>query len=151
MHIDNQLVLATAHAPTSQSTVIGTNVYDMGPLATGNTGFDLGAGEKLELEILVATTATTGGGSATVDFKFYSHSTTTITSGTLHASTGPIGYATLVAGYRIRITLPRATYAQYIGVATTIATADLTGGAFGYRIVKTVDDRKNYAAAYVVA
>jgi len=93
---------------------------------------DIGNGEPLYLVISIDT-AVTSAGAATVDFELVSDAQAAIAvdgTATIHASTGAIGKATLVAGYTRVLALPMegAVYERYLGVITNVGTAALTAG-----------------------
>lgn len=104
--------------------IIG-DVIDLGATPTLR---DLGNGQPLYLVIQVDTTFV--GATSTTTFELASDSTANLaTSKTVHASTGAIPVATLVAGYTKVIPLPiEATYERYLGLWETVATANVTAG-----------------------
>lgn len=113
----------------------GAGSYLIGDVIdTGSVVRDLGRGHDLYFVVQV-TTAVTSAGAATVQFHLASDAQAAIaTDGTAsyHISSGAIGKATLVAGYRVlEQTLPNAgtAYERYLGVLQTTAVAALTAGA----------------------
>lgn len=114
--------------------IIG-DVMDLGATPTLR---DIGAGEPTYLVIQVTTTFV--GATSTTQFDLYSDSTANLaTSATTHLSTGPIGVATLVAGYQLAYALPLgATYERYLGLWETVATADVTAGAINAFLTQDV-------------
>jgi hypothetical protein len=103
---------------------------------------DLGVGEPLYLVIAV-TSSFTGAGNVT--FQLYSHSTTTVNSGTSHYTTGAIAYTSWTAGTVKVIALPAGTlYARYLGIYET-TTGNLTGGGVNIFLTKDVSRWRAYA------
>lgn len=157
--MDQELTFADGTwGPTAVATNVSTNVVDMGPLGgpvgpgSANAGRNLGVGEEMWFEILVAQTATSGG-AATVDFRLRTDSAANMTTSPIDlASTGALGFATLVAKtYPMRLMLPwNATYKRYLGVVAVIATAVLTAGLFHARILKNPQMVQNYAAGFLL-
>lgn len=93
---------------------------------------DLGQGKPIFCVIQVETTVT--GGATTVDFKLASDATAAIAvdgSATVHASTGPIAVAALVAGKRFVLALPPegdVPYEKFLGILQTTGGAAVTAG-----------------------
>lgn len=92
---------------------------------------DVGLGEDLYYVFRVQTAATSGG-SATGNFQLASDAQAAIAtdgSATVHAQSGAIAVATLVAGYTIMAgVLPMGTYERYLGVLQVTAVAAFTAG-----------------------
>lgn len=93
---------------------------------------DIGQGNPLYLVIQVDT-AVTSAGSATVEFQLASDAQAAIAvdgSATVHAKSGAIPKATLVAGYQLVIPLPweDPAYERYVGILQNVGTAALTAG-----------------------
>ena len=114
------------------ATYLCSNSYDLGVAgvdALGNTIIkDLGRGNVPHLLVQVTETFTSGG-AATVDFQLITDSVEGLDSTPLViASTGAIGYATLVAGYQARLTIPAGITERFIGVQYVIAGATTTAG-----------------------
>jgi hypothetical protein len=122
----NEFADATALSTSGTGLQLVGNVID-----TGAAARDLGEGEDLYLVVQVDT-AVTSGGAATVDFQLASDAAAAIAtdgSATVHASTGDIGKATLVAGYQRAICLPKgSTYERYVGILANVGTAAVTAG-----------------------
>tara|TARA_R110002153_G_scaffold253645_2_gene411756 strand:+ start:1986 stop:2435 length:450 start_codon:yes stop_codon:yes gene_type:complete len=102
------------------------DVMDLGPTAR-----DMGAGQPMYL-VLSVDTSVTSGGSATVEFELCSDAQAAIAAdgtATIHASTGAIAKATLVAGYETIIALPVGnTYERFLGIVANVGAAALTAG-----------------------
>lgn len=133
-------------------TYLCVNTYDTGPLAayfsaasaadttltqgTVNAGRDMGGGERLWILINMIVA---GAGGTNANFQFVTQSASTLASPTVLAQTGTIVTATLVAGYRTLISVPRnAAYARYIGVQA-VTTGTYTTGTFTAALVKDAD------------
>lgn len=128
MIMDERLEFADATALDTSGTdtdLIG-DVIDLGSVTS-----DVGNGQPIYLVIQVDT-AVTSGGSATVDFKLVSDAAAAIAvdgTATQHFASGPVGKATLVAGYRVAVVaLPIGTYERFLGIITTTAAAAVTAG-----------------------
>jgi len=146
MILDSQLLFSDAQAVTS--TAASSNVIDLGPLHTDNTDRDIGAGASLRL-VIITDTAALSTGSSTVTFSLETDDNVTFSSATTLWTSTAIAKATLVAGYKVAdIPLPKG-FEIYTRVKYTVATADLTAGAFTAFICKDSQDNKSYANAYV--
>lgn len=155
MIIDKELQFADGTwAPTALGDNISPNVLDTGPLGgvpNANGGRDLGEGEELYL-VLSVKTAVTSAGAATVDFRLRTDSAANGTTSPVDlVASGAIAKAALVAGYRVALKLPAATYKKYIMVDANIGTAVLTAGAFEAEIVKNLSFNTKYAGGFVVS
>jgi hypothetical protein len=143
--LDAQLLLSDAQAVTS--TEASDNIIDLGPLHADNTERDIGQGEGLRLVIITDTTALSTG-SSTVTFALQTDDTSTFGSATTLWQSSAIAKATLVAGYRVAdIAIPKGCE-KYLRLNYTVATADLTAGAFTAFLCKDSQDNKSYANAY---
>lgn len=113
--------------------VLNTTSQIFGDVVDITVARDLGAGEPLYLVIAV-TSSFTGAGNVT--FQLYSHTTTTVNSGTSHYSTGAIAYTSWTAGTVKIIALPQGTsFARYLGIYET-ASGNLTGGGVNIFLCK---------------
>lgn len=122
--MDGQLYLANDQAiATTTSETVSTNVIDL-----NDADFDPGEGRPAYLHIQVED-AVTHASALTVTFKFYSHSTDTVTSGTAHITSPAIAKATLVSGYELVYPLPL-DLGRYIGCSHTCSATTATGGSF---------------------
>lgn len=146
MILDSQNRYSNEQAVTV--TAGSTNVIDHGPLATGNTGRDLGAGEPLWLYILV-TEAVTSDSAATVIFTLQTDTDVAFGSAAALYASAAIGKATLVAGYELKIPLPRGAWERHSRVHYTCSHT-LTAGKFTAAIVKDVADTAKYATGSVI-
>jgi hypothetical protein len=130
----NEFADATALSTSGTGLQLVGNVID-----TGAAARDLGEGEDLYLVVQVDT-AVTSAGAATVDFQLASDAAAAIAtdgSATVHASTGDIGKATLVAGYQRAICLPKgSTYERYVGILANVGTAAVTAGKVNVFLTK---------------
>lgn len=107
------------------------DVIDHGP-----GGYE--ADDNLKLVIQVDTSATASG-AATVDFRLEGDDAEGFGTSSILASTGAIGKATLVAGHKIVMTLPKGRK-RYTRINATVATGPLTAGAFSAFLVNTDQD-----------
>lgn len=126
MILDERLEFADA---TSAILAVGNAIIgDVVDLGATPTLRNLGNGEVMYWVVQVDTDFV--GATSTTTFELSSDSTANLaTSRTVHASTGAIPVASLVAGYTKIIPLPvEATYERYLGVWETVATANVTAG-----------------------
>jgi hypothetical protein len=137
---------------------------DATALSTGGTGRglvgdvidlsqarDVGQGRQLWLGIGVDTSVTSGG-AATVDFELVSDAQAAIATdgtATVHATTGAIGKATLVAGYMRFLAIPSESpaYERYLGVIANVGTAALTAGKVNLFLTLDPSKWRSYADA----
>lgn len=152
MILDAQLEFAVGQLPGAVGTNLGTNVLDTGPLGglpTANTGRNFGEGQRLWLDILVKTTLV--GATATLNIQLVTDSNANLTtSPVVLYQTGVVAIASWAAGTRFLISLPSATYKQYLGVKYVVATADITAGAVDVRIELNPQQNTKYAGAYSI-
>lgn len=117
----------------SESIIGSTGTANVGDVINLSAARDIGKGSPLYLCVQVQTAVDSSGNGASVAFQLVSDGTGTIaTSGqTVHVSSGAIAEATLVAGYRFVIALPRegAVYEQYLALQTVISGEAVTAGA----------------------
>lgn len=119
---DLSLILSTG------TNLIG-DVIDLGSTSPG-----IGAGEPLYWVVTIGTAVAASGGAATINFQLVSDAQAAIAtdgSATVHAQTGAISKATLIAGYRaavIGLPMPGNVYERYLGVLAVIATNNITAG-----------------------
>ena len=147
MLTDALLLLSNAQAVTS--TAVSTNTIDLG------VARDVGAGEELNVVILVDESATASG-SATVTFELITSASSDLSSPNVISATTAIGKASLTAG-RAPINLPIPVHLtqelgqRYFGVRYTVATGPLTAGKFTAQIVgHQMHQQKNYPSGYSV-
>jgi hypothetical protein len=145
MILDKQMLFSDAQAVTT--TIVSTNIMDLGPMHADNTDRDIGAGTTLRL-VIITDTAAQSTASSTVTFSLETSDTATFGTATTLWASAAVAKATLVAGYKVAdIALPRG-FLKYARVKYTVATADLTTGAFTSFICKDSQDNKSYANAY---
>lgn len=147
MITDAFLTLSVAQAVTASA--VSTNTVD-----TGVAPRDLGPGTPLSIAFSVDTTVTAAG-AATVNFQFISSAAANLSAATIIVQTDAIPKATLVAGFRFQLWVPRtqllALGQRYIGVQYTVGTGPLTGGAFSaYGVYDYSDVVKAYASGFTV-
>lgn len=152
MIIDAQNLLSGSQASGASvvgqavtATAISTNVIDTNPGGVApNTTRGLGFKARLVIQALEAATAA---GAATVTFTLESDSTANLaTAPVVHWDSGPIGKATLIAGYKVAdISLPSGkTVKRYLGLRYTVATGPLTAGTFVASIGMGSDQYAHY-------
>lgn len=121
--VDAQLLLSTEQdIATNTDETISENVIDL-----SSASFDPGEGRPAYLHIQVEE-AVTHGSALNVTFKFYSHSTASVASGTAHITVVK-AKADLTAGTELVYPLPL-DLGRYIGVTHTCSAASATGGSF---------------------
>ena len=121
MYLDKQLMFSEAQAVTV--TAASTNVIDLG------AGTDAGAGEPLEMMVMVDEAATAAG-SATVTIALETDDNEAFASPATLASSGAIGKAALTAGSsHFRLEVPEGAE-RYLRLTYTVATGPLTAGKF---------------------
>jgi len=160
MLMDSRAMFADKTAvPSTATTAIFGNYYDLtigmgvnyqngasvsllGP-ATDQPGND----EDLYLVGVVTTVFAVG---TSLQFKLVSATATDLTTGQIvHADTGTMAAATLVAGYQFfGVQLPRGTYNRYLGIISTSVGAGATGNV---SIFLTTEPRVWFAAADAIA
>lgn len=144
---DIQTQLATAYSPTA------TGANTQGQYVDLETIVDEGMGNDIVFYVQVAAAATSGG-SATVDFQLIGNPTDpTFSSGNLTLiDTGLIAVATLVAGYEVKIKIPRGFLIRYLKLNVQIGTAVLTAGTFNaWLTTDSLQDIRAYPAGYSLA
>lgn len=144
MYIDGLLALSAAQAVTA--TAVSTNTIDLAQAK------DIGEGKELFVHFNVDTTATSGG-SAVVTFEVISSAAADLSSPTVLGASAGIPVASLVAGYRnaVRINpVIGSTGQRYLGARYTVATANLTAGAFSANVVIGIADKKDYPVGFSV-
>jgi len=152
---DNELILTAAagDTPTTTNTCYGTVVWDSGPLAStpyANSGRDLGAGQKLILEVLITTAAVSAATASQINFQLVTASASALTSATVLAENAAASAASYPAQTRIRIPFPSSTsaYREWIGVNCQITLGVLSALTYKAYIVNEVDSYKAYAPGF---
>ena len=137
-----------------ETTVLSTNVIDLGPLGgspTANTIRDIGAGKTLYLHILVTTVLDSAAEGATLVATLESDSVATIdSSATTHWTSGTIAEATLAAGYWVAkgVPIPSGAYEQYLAVRYTVAVEAFTSGKISAWLSENRYDDRTYENAW---
>jgi hypothetical protein len=150
MIMDAQNLFSDAQAVTT--TAGSTNYIDLGPLATGQDGRDVGVGDKALRLVIITDTAVQSTASSTVTFSLEKDIYTDFTTAVAVWTSAAVAKATLVAGYKVAdIALPKMDTAKYLRVKYTVATADLTTGAFTAFLTLDSQDKQAYAAGYSFA
>lgn len=139
MIMDELLEFMDAQAETTQATHNSDSYVDLGATAAAR---EIGHGEPLYFVVTCDTTPTSGG-SATLQFKLVSDSTTTIsTDGTesAHFTSDTIAYGSVAAGDTIVCAaVPDGAvwpYERYLGAQLVIGGAALTAGKFNAFLTK---------------
>lgn len=151
MLIDNNLEF-TADAGSVLATATGRAlVGDVIDLSVARDVGNYGNGLPLYLVILV-TDAVTSAGAATVEFELASDAQAAIAvdgSATVHYSSGAIGKASLIAGYKLVIPLPAEgpVYERYLGLISNPGAAALTAGSIRAFITPDAGKWKAYPDA----
>jgi hypothetical protein len=124
MILDAQAVLSDAQAITA--TANSTNVYDLGVARDTAPGFEL------DLTVLVNQAFTASGAGTLTVALVAADDTGLSTNATTLWTTAAIGKATLTAGYRLAVAVPRnpafAKGQRYLGLIYTVATGPMTAG-----------------------
>lgn len=140
MIIDAKLTLSEDQAVTA--TAISENVIawpDNGTVAGEAAAIsrDLGAGNPLPIMIQVTEDFATA---TSVTISIESSAAAALTSATVHATTGAIPIATLVAGYSIPIRfVPDGTMGKYLGLRYTVTGSNATAGKFSAAVATERD------------
>ncbi len=143
--MDAQLLFSDAQAVTS--TAVSTNLLDLGPLHADNTDRDIGAGSPLRLIVICDTTAQSTG-SSTVTISLETDDASTFPSATTLFTTAAIAKASITAGTKLVDTALPKGFEKYAQLRYTVATANLTAGAFTAFITSDSQDNKSYANNY---
>jgi hypothetical protein len=109
---------------------------------------DIGRGKPVMLLVQVTTTFTAAGaGTLTADLLTSTDSPTLVANLTTVVSSGAIGKASLVPGYRFPYKyLPPKVPLRYMGMNYTVATGPMTAGALSAGIVFGMDEHANVFA-----
>lgn len=150
MILDRQNRFSDAQAVTSDAA--STDYLDFGPLASGQAGRDIGAGEQLRL-VVITDTAAESTSTSTVTFILQTDEYNDFTTATAVFTSEAIAKATLVAGYKaVDAPVPKLpSNAQYMRVYYDITGAVLTAGAFTAMLVLDSQDNVPYKAGYSFA
>jgi hypothetical protein len=136
MITDDQLTFSDTQAVTA--TAISEDVYDTGPLATGNSGVDLGTGEPMFAYCKLDVAMTDSGSDSTVTVTIETSAAEGLTSATVLATFTTFA-ATSAAGTIYYVQLPPgATALQYVGARYTVAGGNLTTGSFTCGLTRDV-------------
>jgi hypothetical protein len=133
MLLDNELFLSNAQAVTATGDTASTNVYDTGG-SNGQNNLAL-TGENLWINVVVNTTATSGG-SATVQAVLQDSADN---SSWADVISGPaVAVASVVAGLTLLQIQPPLGTREYLRIAYRVGTAVLTAGKFDAYISNTI-------------
>ena len=123
MFVDKQLLLSDAQVVCNSGSELSENIIDL------SAARNIAKGKTLYLIVIVDTTFTT---ITSVDIQLWTHTTATVSSGTMMCSTGAIACAALTAG-RAPIVLPigdaLGTAKQYVGIYYVQAGSNAGAGA----------------------
>lgn len=143
---DHKLVFSDSQQLSSAAVtnVTSTNVLDMGPLASGNTVRNLGVSDLYLVGRIEATPTSTG--SATLSVKLVGDNNSGMTSTALIVQAiSLVPVASITAGYRFAIPLPRVNMERYLQVEYNVATAPFSaGGAVTCFLTDRPDDWTAY-------
>ncbi len=160
MYIDTQLELSNSQAVTS--TAISENVIDTLSIAAGagsvginggNLTADLGQAAEVYLVVQTAVAATDTSSDATLTITLESDDNASLSSPTVHFSTGALAFAAFSpAGTRlVTLCLPHGAYQRYVGIRYTVASGPLTAGQFdAFLTLDPAGVYRAYATNFVV-
>lgn len=138
MLMDRQNLFSSAQAVTASAA--STDIIDLG------SSRDVGAGEALEV-IVVVDASFTAGGAATLDVALQTDTSSGFGSAVTLLSTGATALASLAAGSSIaRFKVPRGTL-RYLRLYYTVATGPMTAGTITAGISLGRQDTATYADA----
>ena len=143
---DHKLVFSDSQQLSSAAVtnVTSTNVLDMGPLASGNTVRNLGASDLYLVGRIEATPTSTG--SATLSVKLVGDNNSGMTSTALIVQAiSTVAVASITAGYRFAVPLPRVAMERYLQVEYNVATAPFSAGG---AVTTFLSDRPDDWTAY---
>jgi hypothetical protein len=139
MYMDRQNLFSAAQAITTGSAA-STDIIDLG------SSRDIGAGETLEVVVVIDTTFTSGG-AGTLDIKLQTDTAVGFGTAVTLLSTGATALASLTAGAAIaRWKVPRGVL-RYLRLQYVVATADMTAGTITAGISIGRQDTAVYADA----
>jgi len=142
--IDSQLVFAEAQAATAEGDTASTNVLDMGSAANGPAGLTQ---ENLWVQA-ICSTATTSGGSATVQAVLQDSADNATFA---DVAAGPVYANPVAAGTRILAIQPPPAMRRYWRIAWRIGTAVLTAGKFDAFVSNTLQQNVAEPSGFSVA
>ena len=123
MFVDKQLLLSDAQVVANSASELSENIIDLG------AAMNVARGKVMYAVIIIDTAFST---CTSIDFQLWTHTTTTVSSGTMMCSTGPIVVASLTAN-RAAIVLPvgdaLGTAKQYVGMYYVLAGSVDAAGA----------------------
>lgn len=123
MYVDKQLLLSDAQVVCNAGSELSENIIDL------SAAKNVAKGRPLYVVIIVDTAFTTA---TSIDFQLMTHTTTTVSSGSIMVSTGAIVIASLTAN-RAPIVLPvgdaLSTAKQYVGMYYVLAGSNAGAGA----------------------
>lgn len=137
MYIDAQAEFSDAQAVTSSA--ISENVMDL-----ITSGVKLGAGSPIVAEMTVDTLPVSAG-SSTLVVTLETSANADLSSSTVLATSDAVPKATLVAGYKMRLTAdPTLETKRYLGLRYTVAVANFSAGNFSGYIAPVEQNAQTY-------
>jgi len=123
MYLDKQLLLSDSQVICNSGSELSENIIDL------SAARNIAKGKQMYVVIIVDTTFTTA---TSIDFQLMTHTTTTVSSGSIMVSTGAIAIASLTAN-RAPIVLPvgdaLGAAKQYVGMYYVLAGSNAGAGA----------------------
>lgn len=147
MRIDRENMFSTAQALTSgaTTTLASTDIYDQGPLATGNLYRQLGASQLYLVTIIESTATSTG--SATFSAKLVGDSASSFPNSALIVQqASSVAVASVTAGLMYVTPLPRdVNYERFLRMEYTMGTAPFSAGG---AVTSFITNEPGYWYAY---
>ena len=149
MIIDQELVFSDEQVMTFTTSAPSTNVIDLGPLASGNAGRNLGVGEELYIALTVDETFDDTGDNSTVTITLQTDSAEGFGSAVAVATLLTVpALAAVGTKYLIRVPIELLVpYGRYIRLLYASGNGDLSAGKMSAMIVKDADAYASYASA----
>lgn len=147
MRIDRENMFSTAQVLTSgaTTTLASTDIYDQGPLATGNLYRQLGASQLYLVTIIESTATSTG--SATFSAKLVGDSASSFPNSALIVQqASSVAVASITAGLTYVTPLPRdVNYERFLRMEYTMGTAPFSAGG---NVTSFITNEPGYWYAY---
>ena len=147
MKIDRENMFSTAQVLTSgaTTTLASTDVYDQGPLATGNLYRQLGASQLYLVTVIESTALSTG--SATFSAKLVGDSASSFPNTALIVQVASsVAVASVTAGLTYVTPLPRdVNYERFLRMEYTMGTAPFSAGG---NVTSFITNEPGYWYAY---
>lgn len=147
MKIDRENMFSTAQVLTSgaTTTLASTDIYDQGPLATGNLYRQLGASQLYLVTVIESTATSTG--SATFSAKLVGDSASSFPNSALVVQVASsVAVANVTAGLTYVTPLPRdVNYERFLRMEYTMGTAPFSAGG---NVTSFITNEPGYWYAY---